>query len=263
MAHHIFEIHPEASTSIQGGSLLSSLVSTCEKPKPEGDSAECPLCKETQSNFVEYRQHIGCHYRYLALFKLPQLPSPDETKYDGQNKEVADLSNDTHMDLPLRGEDVVYLICEGLTYSVNLPLSAISDGQTRVIDVKDHVASIWKMPRERAHRAVLFYDGDELKGLETCIRDFGITHKSILLVTLPPTTGPPPFRRKLTGKSLSRPHLPKGDSLIEYQKEHSESNKEFLDSYELDYIPRSGDVERTPRESQSLYESFKDLAAAR
>jgi hypothetical protein len=62
---------------------------TCEKPKLEGDSAECPLCKETQSTFAEYRQHIGYHYQNLALFKLPQLPSSDETKYGGQQKGAA------------------------------------------------------------------------------------------------------------------------------------------------------------------------------
>lgn len=108
-----------------------------------------------------------------------------------------------------------FLKSEGIVYPVYFPPFATIDGKTRVIDVKDHVASIWKMPRERAHRAVLFYKREELKGLATSsIRDYEIAHRSNILLALPTAFGPPSFRQKSTGEDFSRPPLPKGDSIV-------------------------------------------------
>ncbi|KIL84909.1 hypothetical protein FAVG1_11779 [Fusarium avenaceum] len=218
---HLVEMHSEAATLLlQGGILLSSFVNVCEEPKPEDDSAECPLCKETQSTFVEYRQHIGYHYQDLALFKLPQLSVSDETKYGGQEEEAAEenyasistspeapKSNTPHTYPLLRSEDIIFLKSEGVDYEASFPPFDIDNGGTRVIDVKNRVASIWKMPREKAHRAVLFYEGDELKGLETPIREFGIAHRSTILLALPPSSEPPSFGRNLTVEDFSRPYF--------------------------------------------------------
>ncbi|KAF4963442.1 hypothetical protein FSARC_8539 [Fusarium sarcochroum] len=76
---HLSMVHAATSDSAH----LSSLLSICQQPKPEDDTAECPLCKEILPNLKQYQRHVGRHQEDLALFALPQLPGDDS----GQNGE--------------------------------------------------------------------------------------------------------------------------------------------------------------------------------
>ncbi|EXK85044.1 hypothetical protein FOQG_10983 [Fusarium oxysporum f. sp. raphani 54005] len=59
---------------------LDSLVAMCERPKPENEPTDCPLCNERQYNFKQYHRHVGRHQEDLALFALPHLPGEEDEK---------------------------------------------------------------------------------------------------------------------------------------------------------------------------------------
>ncbi|KAH7202523.1 hypothetical protein BKA60DRAFT_657595 [Fusarium oxysporum] len=83
MKRHLAQRHSEAAE----GTHLDSLLTICEKPKPENEPADCPLCGERQSSFKQYQRHVGRHQEDLALFALPHLPGEEDENNDESDSE--------------------------------------------------------------------------------------------------------------------------------------------------------------------------------
>ncbi|KAH7483827.1 hypothetical protein FOMA001_g7273 [Fusarium oxysporum f. sp. matthiolae] len=76
MKRHLEHKHSETAKMTH----LDSLVAMCERPKPENEPTDCPLCNERQSTFKQYHRHVGRHQEDLALFALPHLPGEEDEK---------------------------------------------------------------------------------------------------------------------------------------------------------------------------------------
>ncbi|QGI78363.1 hypothetical protein CEK25_005092 [Fusarium fujikuroi] len=83
MKRHLAQRHSETMELTRPFSLLSM----CERPKLENESADCPLCGEKQSSFKQFQRHVGRHQEDLALFALPHLPGGEDDKNEESGSE--------------------------------------------------------------------------------------------------------------------------------------------------------------------------------
>ncbi|RBA19098.1 hypothetical protein FPRO05_10027 [Fusarium proliferatum] len=73
---------------------LDSLLTMCERPRPESEPTGCPLCDERQSSFKQYKRHVGRHQEDLALFALPKPENQEEEKRgEEEESEESDVEN--------------------------------------------------------------------------------------------------------------------------------------------------------------------------
>jgi uncharacterized C2H2 Zn-finger protein len=93
MKRHFTQKHSEATELAH----LDSLLTLCERSKPENEPTDCPLCNERQSTFKQYQRHVGRHQEDLALIALPHLPGEeDETndEFDSESEEQEELGSE-------------------------------------------------------------------------------------------------------------------------------------------------------------------------
>ncbi|KAF4964632.1 hypothetical protein FSARC_7474 [Fusarium sarcochroum] len=91
------QAHPAAAESPH----LASLLGICERPKPANETAECPLCQETQSTLKQYQRHVGRHQEDLALFALPRFSDREDENIcdETEGTEQAGLSESDEDDI--------------------------------------------------------------------------------------------------------------------------------------------------------------------
>ncbi|KAM0079805.1 hypothetical protein ACKRZS_008043 [Fusarium odoratissimum] len=83
MKRHLAQKHSEITELTH----LDNLLAMCERPKPESEPSDCPLCNERQSSFKQYQRHVGHHQEDLALFALPHLPGEEDEKNEESDSE--------------------------------------------------------------------------------------------------------------------------------------------------------------------------------
>ncbi|EWY95075.1 hypothetical protein FOYG_04198 [Fusarium oxysporum NRRL 32931] len=96
MKRHLAQKHSETAKLTH----LDSLLTTCERTKPENEPTDCPLCNERQPSFKQYQQHVGRYQEDLALFALPHLPEEEDDK-----NEESDFESEGHEEVDSEGQD--------------------------------------------------------------------------------------------------------------------------------------------------------------
>ncbi|KAL5595010.1 hypothetical protein FOVSG1_008699 [Fusarium oxysporum f. sp. vasinfectum] len=96
MKRHLAQKHSETTEWTH----LDSLLTMCERPKPDNEPADCPLCNERQASFKQYQRHVGRHQEDLALFALPHIAGEEDEKNDD-----SDFEFEGHEEVDSEGQD--------------------------------------------------------------------------------------------------------------------------------------------------------------
>ncbi|SCO85908.1 uncharacterized protein FRV6_10035 [Fusarium oxysporum] len=96
MKLHLAQKHSETTEWTH----LDNLLTMCERPKPDNEPADCPLCNERQASFKQYQRHVGRHQEDLALFALPHIAGEEDEKNDD-----SDFESEGHEEVDSEGQD--------------------------------------------------------------------------------------------------------------------------------------------------------------